>query len=489
MFAAKNAIQPVALVLCLLATHISGARAWQTTISGAACSVDAAYAVTLDPAGDVLAAGMTVNSGFGDADFTVTKLAGVDGTERWRRIIDGGAHDWDQASAVTVDRAGNVIAAGEIRNTPNDDDFAVVKLRADDGAIVWSQAFDISGFLPPPLWPGPDDDAYSITTDRSGDVIAAGVLSASYNGSGLGEFFVIKLDGSTGTERWHFRTGGQANAAVVDGNDDVLVAGSAGATLVAVKLDGRSGASLWHVQITSPSAGQGLALLADGDVVAGGTAAHGTLITRLRGEDGAQMWAATPPLQVDAVAVDANGAVMAAGGGVTKLASDGSELWHQTVPGRGWLLGFAAAAAIDANGDVVAAGAFDDRAILKLSGATGAELWPATADRDAQALGIGAVTIDRLGNVIGAGSHAARNDFTVVKLNGADGTSFGPRTCPGDCNRDGQVTVDELLIGVDIGLGTGSACACIAVDVSHDGRVTIDEILTAVDGALEGCVL
>ncbi len=430
-----------------------------------------------------------MNSGFGDADFTVTKLAGVDGTERWRRIIDGGAHDWDQASAVTVDPAGNVIAAGEIRNTPNDDEFAVVKLRADDGAIVWSQTFDISGFPPPPLGPGRNDDAYSITTDRSGDVIAAGVLGASSNGSGLGEFFVIKLDGSTGTERWHFRTGGQANAAVVDSNDDVLVAGSAGATLVAVKLDGRSGALLWHVQITSPSAGQGLALLAGGDVVAGGTTAHATLITRLRGEDGAQVWTATPQLQLDAVAVDANGAVMAAGGGVMKLASDGSELWHQTVPGRGWLLGFAEAAAIDANGDVVVAGAFGDRAILKLSGATGADLWPTTTDRDAQELGIRAVIIDRMGNVIGAGSHVVRNDFTVVKLNGADGTSFGPRTCPGDCNRDGQVTIDELLTGVSIVLGTGSVCACIPFDASHDGAVTVDEILTAVNEALEGCTL
>lgn len=59
--------------------------------------------------------------------------------------------------------------------------------------------------------------------------------------------------------------------------------------------------------------------------------------------------------------------------------------------------------------------------------------------------------------------------------------------CVGDCNADGSVTVDELLQGVNIALGTAPATGCDAVDVNHDGQVTINELLAAVNAALNGC--
>ena len=59
--------------------------------------------------------------------------------------------------------------------------------------------------------------------------------------------------------------------------------------------------------------------------------------------------------------------------------------------------------------------------------------------------------------------------------------------CTGDCNDDGQVTVDELLKGVNIALGTVPASDCVAMDVDHNGMVTVDELLAAVNAALNGC--
>jgi hypothetical protein len=60
-------------------------------------------------------------------------------------------------------------------------------------------------------------------------------------------------------------------------------------------------------------------------------------------------------------------------------------------------------------------------------------------------------------------------------------------SCAGDCNDDGQVTVDEILTTVDIALGNTLPSECEPGDANHDGQITINEILTAVDNALNGC--
>lgn len=60
-------------------------------------------------------------------------------------------------------------------------------------------------------------------------------------------------------------------------------------------------------------------------------------------------------------------------------------------------------------------------------------------------------------------------------------------TCAGDCNGDGEVTVDEVIVGVNIALGVTAADVCPAFDPSGDGQVTVDEILLAVNRALTGC--
>lgn len=59
--------------------------------------------------------------------------------------------------------------------------------------------------------------------------------------------------------------------------------------------------------------------------------------------------------------------------------------------------------------------------------------------------------------------------------------------CPGDCNGDGEVTVDELVVGVNIALGEATVDDCNAADRDRDGQVTVDEIVAAIDSALTGC--
>jgi len=56
-----------------------------------------------------------------------------------------------------------------------------------------------------------------------------------------------------------------------------------------------------------------------------------------------------------------------------------------------------------------------------------------------------------------------------------------------DCNRDGVVTISELITGISIALGGAELSACVAIDRNSDGGVTIDEVIGAIANALYGC--
>ena len=59
--------------------------------------------------------------------------------------------------------------------------------------------------------------------------------------------------------------------------------------------------------------------------------------------------------------------------------------------------------------------------------------------------------------------------------------------CGGDCGDDGEVTVNELLLMVNVALGQAQVSECGAGDRDQNGAITIDEILVAVSHALNGC--
>jgi len=59
--------------------------------------------------------------------------------------------------------------------------------------------------------------------------------------------------------------------------------------------------------------------------------------------------------------------------------------------------------------------------------------------------------------------------------------------CTGDCNGNGDVTIDELMRGVNIDLGSAPMSECPQFDAANDGAVTVDELLAAVKAAVDGC--
>jgi hypothetical protein len=59
--------------------------------------------------------------------------------------------------------------------------------------------------------------------------------------------------------------------------------------------------------------------------------------------------------------------------------------------------------------------------------------------------------------------------------------------CTGDCSNDAFVTVDEIIQGVSIALGSAALTQCEAFDADGGRSVTVDEIVAAVTNALNGC--
>jgi hypothetical protein len=78
--------------------------------------------------------------------------------------------------------------------------------------------------------------------------------------------------------------------------------------------------------------------------------------------------------------------------------------------------------------------------------------------------------------------------FVAVALSACVGVHAAVAVpCLGDCSGDGLVTIDELIIGVNVALGAASATACPAFDCTSGSLPSIDCLVRAVGSALNGC--
>jgi hypothetical protein len=61
------------------------------------------------------------------------------------------------------------------------------------------------------------------------------------------------------------------------------------------------------------------------------------------------------------------------------------------------------------------------------------------------------------------------------------------RACVGDCDANGAVAVNELVLGVNVAIGTGASDDCPAFDPDQSGTVLVNELIQGVNNALLGC--
>lgn len=531
----------------------SGTEAWHTELSGDRGNGDAGIAVAVGTDGRVIAAG-TTTSGTTDSAATVARLDGATGAVAWRVDAGGvGAGD-DVPGALALDPSGDVIAAGSLENAATYSDFAVVKLGQTDGTEAWRR--EINGTVGLGLYPR--DQAVAIATDRRGDAITVGWLDDNPRSKALA---VVKVDGGDGTERWRRVLNGdaanhddRARAVVVDGNDDVIVVGTLDLPrlrdqLTVMKLDGATGADRWRRTVVGSLPPWGtqpgtVVVDAHGDVVlAAFTDEFGQdlAVVKLDGATSAERWryvvdGTTPPGptypddfdMAASVALDSAGDVVVTGTlqnegtgfdlFVAKVnGTTGVERWRHQYDGSAHDIDHGQRVSVDVAGDVIVSGTAHETTneigtvVLKLDGATGAERWRravvgAPSGFEPWQYGIpgGSSTVDPIGDVLVTGTTydpLTGFDFTVAKLAGADGSERWRRridgtAAPASLDSVGPYqAMDEY--GVDVvtnacgdvfavGRLVNESAADITV-VALDGRNGGDLANACVGGLVDGC--
>lgn len=85
------------------------------------------------------------------------------------------------------------------------------------------------------------------------------------------------------------------------------------------------------------------------------------------------------------------------------------------------------------------------------------------------------------------GSPTATAGTPTVTVGTPTPTATGGTGCPGDCDSSGNVSVDELVRGVNIALSRANLSTCPILDRNASGTVAVDELVAAVNSALRGC--
>jgi len=358
----------------------SGEMMWVGHLAGLGVSEGRAAGLALDGRGNVYVAGSGWYGGL-SCDFLVVKYR-PDGDTAWVRWYDGRFHMADRASALAVDRGGNVYVTGTSRDDSLSDDYATVKYDSA-GGFRWAKTYD-----------GPRhgiDSACAVEVDSLGYVCVTGTST----GSDLTRDIVtIKYDtlGGTAWARTH-ASSGQGNdagrAIAVDDSRNVYVAGnvfvdSTGTDCIVIKYS-REGTTEWATQYAS------------------------------RDED-----------EVNSISLDSSGNVYVAGstGGdvlTIKCWPSGETAWCRTYDGPGQGPDRALDLAVDSTGSVYVAGYCatgngDDYLVIKYE-PSGGTAWVRLYDGPVGSTDDAAgVALDWLGNVYVTGfSHDATDDYATLK--------------------------------------------------------------------------
>lgn len=298
------------LLTIVLLWFVAPASAWETVLTGPAAVAGSAKAVAVAPDGDVLAVGYTGVTQQ-TADFTVARLAGEGGAERWRLVLPGpvtpGAGN-EEATDVAVAANGDVIAVGRTSAPGVEAQFTVVKLAGDTGAVVWRRDAVARNH----------GSRVAVVLDPNGD---AYVMDAAIDP--LIEDWVPRITrhaSATGNVIWsHLGVPGNgADIALHPSGDIIVLASSFPAPFVAgglvTRLNRANGAEMWSTGLLDVKPSGRLAVGPDGSVFAGAAdqvppfGPHGSA-SLVDGETGDVRWSRTLDNAVDDAVVLPSGDV------------------------------------------------------------------------------------------------------------------------------------------------------------------------------------
>ncbi len=151
---------------------------------------DQPSAIALDNSGNVYVAGKSYNSSTGN-DYVLLKY-NSSGVPQWVRRYNGPSNADDHINAMAIDNSGNVYVTGE--SVGHGADFCTIKYNSA-GDSVWVRRYDGGDNSVP------NDEAYSIAVDSSGNVYVMGyttlypqqhdIAAIKYNSTGVQQWIRI----------------------------------------------------------------------------------------------------------------------------------------------------------------------------------------------------------------------------------------------------------------------------------------------------------
>jgi uncharacterized delta-60 repeat protein len=449
---------------------VSGALLWAKSFTASSNTADQAVTLVLDTAGNVVVAGLAVDTGV-SSRVHVIKYAGTDGAELWQYLGTNGT-----VRAVAVDNAGNVAVSGYVR--AGNRDFYTARLSAATGQLLWEKRYNGTG--------SGNDEAYAVGMDADGHVIVTGFSTGNV---GSTDYYTAKYSAADGTLLWENRYNGTGNSEdqpaglVLDASGDIFVTGySSGRTngvststdYYTAKYAGTNGALLWEQRIhAGTEEAKALALDSNGNVIVTGTLSdsgradyytakyagtNGTLLLEMRynGLDNTGEEATAVTFSPDgnvvvtgfADAGDRRSRFYTAKYAVT----NGALLWERRTADTNGARDYGRYVAVDATGNVIVTGVSyngsnRDFYTAKYAAANGALLW----DRryDGPVLGTdepAALAVDADGNVLVTGTSFARtngnttDDFYTAKYASQNGSLLWESRYNGPANSSDTAT-------------------------------------------------
>ncbi|OGC76171.1 MAG: hypothetical protein A2Z27_05755 [candidate division Zixibacteria bacterium RBG_16_50_21] len=141
----------------------NGDSLWVRRYNGPGDDVDGANALAVDTAGNVYVTGGSIASG-ASYDYATIKYA-PNGDSLWVRRYDGMVNDYDEAFALALDPAGNVYVTGRSIASGTGPDYVTIKY-APNGDTLWLKRYNGPDSF--------DDEATALALDSAGNVYVTG---------------------------------------------------------------------------------------------------------------------------------------------------------------------------------------------------------------------------------------------------------------------------------------------------------------------------
>ncbi|MDF7812050.1 SBBP repeat-containing protein [Hymenobacter sp. YC55] len=210
----------------------SGQQSWAMRYNGVGTNYDEGTAISTDNVGNVIVAGYSLGSGT-NSDYVTLKYDAASGQQLLQLVANPGTNDYDEPSAVVVDRTNNIIVTGRSYRGKN---FAYMTIKYDGtyGQQLWRTYYD--GFY------NNNDAAKAVAVDAAGNVYVTGVVDA--------EFFTTKLGQQYGETSWATQYKGPYNIPdyatdmTVDAAGNTYVTGTSAGKFVTIKYS-PTGQYLW----------------------------------------------------------------------------------------------------------------------------------------------------------------------------------------------------------------------------------------------------